>query len=109
MRQDTYPPDEEKQEHNLLCHFMGAGSHFVRSLGAGAIEMDLLSQAAVIADDYVKLLPDGLGRCKPCCLTSPGAIEVDQPAKVHLGPRPPACNVQPFLVESPRKRLGPII
>lgn len=48
--------------HNLLCHPMGAGSHFVRSLGAGAIEMDLLSQAADIADDYVKLLPDGLGR-----------------------------------------------
>jgi hypothetical protein len=41
MRQDTCPLDEEKQEHNLLCHSMGADLHFMRSVGAGAIKMDL--------------------------------------------------------------------
>jgi hypothetical protein len=41
---------------------MGAGSHFVRSLGAGAIEMDLLSQVAVIVDDFFKLLLNRYGR-----------------------------------------------
>lgn len=38
MRQDTYPPNEEKQEHNDLRHLMGAGLHFMRLVGAGAIE-----------------------------------------------------------------------